>query len=651
MKIVSITTIKNEADIIESFVRYHQNIFDLMIILDNGSTDDTSYILNELINEGLPIKVILDKDKYFEPAIKYNFLLDKAINEFQADIICPLDADEFLTCDEGNPRRYVEKIPKDTYFTVNRVSYVPTEHDDETDLFVPSRIQYLRDPSLEIQGKIIITRQLVEDYGARLTIGNHYLKMDKLKKHNVSNIEDNDLCIAHFPLRSIKQTMSKVLTNYPNSLARKNVDPNRISYHYTIMYNKIKQRGTLDMEAVTDYATKYDLRHNRGREDFDRDVEIKLFKQPMNIAFCKDIDMKYEYHENPLSNLLENTVYMATEIHKFKSHTPQVKKEKPKKAEEVKVSEEKDNTSKKSFSEKFLSRSNSFTYYKNFHDSYKASMNRKDKEIESLKKKVKSYQSQVKTLKNKANKTSEIIKNQKRELSKLNKSVDINSELRYAFVFNDTIRESQWLKRKDFSLINSAANYSLMYSLYRILNDAQPKNILEMGLGQTSKLTTQYANHFDDVKLTILEGDPVWIDVFSENLNVTDNISISHMELEEFEYYNTKSIRFKDVLDVVGDEKFDLIVIDGPQGFFEDDNGRHLLDYSRTNIWQLIPDNISEEFIIMIDDFNRKGEKRTFKRVKELLNENDIEFYDYTCKGIKHQYAVFSENFRYISWI
>ena len=144
-----------------------------------------------------------------------------------------------------------------------------------------------------------------------------------------------------------------------------------------------------------------------------------------------------------------------------------------------------------------------------------------------------------------------------------------------------------------------------------------------MGLGQTSKLTTQYANHFDDVKLTILEGDPVWIDVFSENLNVTDNISISHMELEEFEYYNTKSIRFKDVLDVVGDEKFDLIVIDGPQGFFEDDNGRHLLDYSRTNIWQLIPDNISEEFIIMIDDFNRKGEKRTFKRVKELLNEND----------------------------
>ena len=57
---------------------------------------------------------------------------------------------------------------------------------------------------------------------------------------------------------------------------------------------------------------------------------------------------------------------------------------------------------------------------------------------------------------------------------------NINNELKYAFVFNDTIKSSKWLKEKDFSLVNSAANYSLMYSLYRILNDAQPKNILEL---------------------------------------------------------------------------------------------------------------------------------------------------------------------------
>ena len=107
MKIISITTIKNEADIIESFVRYHVNIMDLMIILDNGSTDDTLNIINNLKKENLPIVVLIDKDKYFEPFIKYNYLLDIALNEYSADIVCPLDCDEFIICQNGNPRRII----------------------------------------------------------------------------------------------------------------------------------------------------------------------------------------------------------------------------------------------------------------------------------------------------------------------------------------------------------------------------------------------------------------------------------------------------------------------------------------------------------------------------------------------------------------
>ena len=44
-KIFSISMVKNEMDIIESFVRYNANILDGMIILDNKSTDDTVKIL------------------------------------------------------------------------------------------------------------------------------------------------------------------------------------------------------------------------------------------------------------------------------------------------------------------------------------------------------------------------------------------------------------------------------------------------------------------------------------------------------------------------------------------------------------------------------------------------------------------------------
>ena len=48
IQIFSISMVKNEMDVIESFVRYNLNILDGMIILDNGSTDDTLKILKLL---------------------------------------------------------------------------------------------------------------------------------------------------------------------------------------------------------------------------------------------------------------------------------------------------------------------------------------------------------------------------------------------------------------------------------------------------------------------------------------------------------------------------------------------------------------------------------------------------------------------------
>ena len=41
MKIFSISRIKNEEDIIESFVRYHLNFIDEMVIIEDYSNDET----------------------------------------------------------------------------------------------------------------------------------------------------------------------------------------------------------------------------------------------------------------------------------------------------------------------------------------------------------------------------------------------------------------------------------------------------------------------------------------------------------------------------------------------------------------------------------------------------------------------------------
>ena len=55
MKIASISMVKNEADIIESFVRHTLRFVDVMYIIDHLSTDNTWIILNNLQAEGLPL--------------------------------------------------------------------------------------------------------------------------------------------------------------------------------------------------------------------------------------------------------------------------------------------------------------------------------------------------------------------------------------------------------------------------------------------------------------------------------------------------------------------------------------------------------------------------------------------------------------------
>ena len=318
-KIVSITTVKNEADIIESFVRYNLNIVDLMIILNNGSTDDTNYILNSLLNEDLPIVVLNDKDKYFEPSEKYNFLLKKAFEEYGADIVCALDADEFLISESGNPRDAILGFDEHTYYRLKWKTYVPTNLDDVNEKFIPLRITHIRDESIEILPKVILSKELFFEFGVELTTGNHDLDFNKkeLLNKKIFRVECSDLKIAHFPLRSVEHTSSKVLVSYPNTLSRKFVSPD-VSHHYPIMFNKILDEGTIDIEDVTEFAKQYSLRENKGKDKFET-RDIKIFHCPMNLDFCNNIEIKYDFKIRPMRNVLENYVYFANEIHRFKN--------------------------------------------------------------------------------------------------------------------------------------------------------------------------------------------------------------------------------------------------------------------------------------------------------------------------------------------
>lgn len=312
-RIFSITMVKNEEDIIESFVRYNINIFDGMIILDNGSHDNTLNILKLLKNEGLSIFIFEDKKAEYDQFNKLNMLLLKAVNEFDADLIVPLDADEFITSTKkGNPKKILEKIGSNHFGLVKWKTYVPDFKKDYENKFIPKKITFAREDILEEYYKVIVPKELVTDYNAKLTTGSHNLIYDQKYDDVIKCIYPN-LRISHFPLRSKEQTFSKIAVGWINTLQWENRGGEQ-GYHWQKIFNKLKENEYLENEDVIDYAKKYALKGEIS--------QINLIEDPIDTTFCNNLEIIYSNHKmKPISNLLENFERISMSHLDFKKET------------------------------------------------------------------------------------------------------------------------------------------------------------------------------------------------------------------------------------------------------------------------------------------------------------------------------------------
>ena len=228
---------------------------------------------------------------------------------------------------------------------------------------------------------------------------------------------------------------------------------------------------------------------------------------------------------------------------------------------------------------------------------------------------------------------------------KLKSEVFINKrflkEMNYAHVFKDTINDSDWLFNKSFSANNAAANYSFLYILYRILDEIKPSKILELGLGQTTLLTSQYVNFFKNADLQVVEDNEKWIEYFSNKLNITSNVKINFVNKREILINSFKCLKYENFSNLIKDDLFNLIIIDGPYGANQ--------EYPRSNIWDLI-NNLADNFVIIIDDYDRQGEINTSKILLDKLSENGIIFNTSVFRGIKNQLVIYSKNNYFIGW-
>ena len=218
-------------------------------------------------------------------------------------------------------------------------------------------------------------------------------------------------------------------------------------------------------------------------------------------------------------------------------------------------------------------------------------------------------------------------------------------ELNFADILHDTIINSTWLKDKSFSLHGWAANYSFIYMLYRILDNAKPQNILEMGMGQTSRLISQYVACCNpNAMLDIIENDAAWITTYQPQLAQNANVKVHQRDLDFFTYDKTECRKYKDLNEIVGNTKYDLIIIDGPWGAEQ--------KLPRSNVLDLIKNhNLADDFIIIFDDAERSGEQNTIAQTVKLLQEQNTEHFVFQCYGIKTQTYITSLTKSFIQYL
>lgn len=210
-------------------------------------------------------------------------------------------------------------------------------------------------------------------------------------------------------------------------------------------------------------------------------------------------------------------------------------------------------------------------------------------------------------------------------------------ELKWANIYHDTIRSIPWLVKLSISPYDMSINYSMLYVLTRIVNDYEIKNILEFGLGQSSIFINAFVEQRETSTIHhIIEHDMEWIKFFRSK--ISNKSEIIQLNLKK-ENTSENTVQVYDNLLTNIKRPYDLYIVDGPKG---------LPHFSRFDICHIAMNfHKDDQFIIIMDDYHREGEKETIEKLKSILNDKSIPFKSKIYKGIKHQFLLVTEKYKF----
>lgn len=204
-----------------------------------------------------------------------------------------------------------------------------------------------------------------------------------------------------------------------------------------------------------------------------------------------------------------------------------------------------------------------------------------------------------------------------------------SEEIVWANVFHDATNASDWMHETNFTPGRWAIGYQTLYVLYRILNEIKPSAILELGLGQSTKMISQYVDQSEGVCHKVVEHDANWIENYKKINFLSAKTEILLKELGEGTLDGVSTIRtYEGFEEGIMPAQYDLIIVDAPWG-------GDMKTYSRVDVAQIMPGCLKESFVILMDDYNRVGEQETIEYMKRILEENNLEYAYAKYEGAK----------------
>jgi len=258
MEIVSVSIIRNESDILETFVRYHLQIVDHMIIVNHRSTDSSGEILKNLVKEGAKLELIEENALEQPQGRVLTTMMKRAARDYGADWVIPLDADEFITAPGGSSvREVLSGFPRDKVVHMPWRTYVPLPTDDWTEANVLSRIRHRRGAENPQSYKVCIPACYARKRQAELLFGSHRLmKRSFFSKKEYPYAHSDRVALAHFPVRSGDQVITKAITGWLSCLAKPRRAPNE-NMHLKQLYDRFQAGFTVGYDELTAIALGY----------------------------------------------------------------------------------------------------------------------------------------------------------------------------------------------------------------------------------------------------------------------------------------------------------------------------------------------------------------------------------------------------------